>query len=329
MRVEIACASRELFGADRSAARLGALLAELGHDVSLALPRQRPELGLAAHAGELGIASTPAGVAVASSRGVSGLGGLLRRTAGHGAELEIYNSAAVLARSGDRRPRVLCLREWLDPTSRRHRALCALHARRTDAVVAVSSGVAERWRACAGDRDPGRRCARTGSTANGWSRCRSTNARASSSPAASTPGRARWRSPTRSSAHSPTTDPRPPADLPRRRGIQEPVSPRHAVALRERCRRAGWTLLELTPDPREEIARAALVVVPSLRPEPFGNVILEGLASGARVIAFPGGGVDDLAPLFPGSVEVVDARHRRAGRGARALVGGGRPGAGA
>jgi glycosyltransferase involved in cell wall biosynthesis len=55
----------------------------------------------------------------------------------------------------------------------------------------------------------------------------------------------------------------------------------------------------------ETLRNAALVVVPSLRPEPFGNVILEALGSGCRVMAFPGGGPDDLAPLFPAALDVV------------------------
>src|SRR5205823_6518240 len=46
-------------------------------------------------------------------------------------------------------------------------------------------------------------------------------------------------------------------------------------------------------------------VVPSLRPEPFGNVILEALAAGCPVLAFGGGGPDDLAQRFPKWVRVV------------------------
>jgi glycosyltransferase involved in cell wall biosynthesis len=53
------------------------------------------------------------------------------------------------------------------------------------------------------------------------------------------------------------------------------------------------------------MAAASVLVVPSLRPEPFGNVLLEGLAAGCRVIAFEGGGPSDLAQVFPDAVEVT------------------------
>ena len=79
-----------------------------------------------------------------------------------------------------------------------------------------------------------------------------------------------------------------------------------AERLRRRCERSGWTLLERTSKPRPVIERAALLVVPSLHPEPFGTVILEALAAGARVLAFDGGGVDDLAPLFDRTLTAVD-----------------------
>ena len=79
-----------------------------------------------------------------------------------------------------------------------------------------------------------------------------------------------------------------------------------AEELRIRCDRGGWQLLTRTRDPRPAFHAARLVVVPSMRPEPFGNVILEALASGCRVLAFGGGGVDDLAPRFPGALQVVE-----------------------
>jgi glycosyltransferase involved in cell wall biosynthesis len=302
MRIELVCASRELFGADRSAVRLAQLLASLGHDVSLTAPAQRPELGLAGLAGRRGVELTAGPVVVASSRGVSGLlGGGRGRS---DLDLTIYNSAAVALRRGDRRPRVLVLREWLDPGRRAHRALVALHRRRVDRVVAVSAAVAHGWRALAGERVPVQVCpnwldpdwlapAETPDR-DGILFCGRLNAWKGQLLLADAYERAFV-----------DGGPRPGLTF---LGAEGPGSPfrEHAIALERRCHEVGARLLEFGPDPRPVFERAALVVVPSLRPEPFGNVILEGLAGGARVLAFPGGGVDDLAPAFPGALHVVD-----------------------
>ena len=303
MRVEIVCSSREMFGADRSAVRLGSLLRSLGSEVSLTVPAQRPELGLGELAERDGLSASPGPVVVASSRGMSGL---VSRPSQHppAFDLTIYNSSAVALRRGDRRPRVLVLREWLDPRRPAHRALVTLHRRRVERVVAVSTGVAERWRAGAGERVPAQVCPNW--LDESWLR--------DDGPAEREGvlfvGRLNaWKGQLLLAdafeRAFPASGERPGLTF---LGAEGPGSPFHdnAVELRRRCERLGAQLLDLVPDPRPLLSRAALVVVPSLRPEPFGNVILEGLACGARVIAFPGGGVDDLAPAFPEALEVVD-----------------------
>jgi glycosyltransferase involved in cell wall biosynthesis len=299
VRVEVVCASREVFGADRSAVRLGAVLASLGADVSLTVPSQRPELGLEELARQHGLATTPGPVVVASSRGVSGV--TTRTPRQPASDLTIYNSAAVALLRGDRRPRVLVLREWLYPRRLRHRALVALHRRRIDRVVAISNGVAERWRG--GERP-------AVEVIPNWLE----DSWLSGNPNTHREGVLfvgrlnAWKGQllladayVRAFGHGS----RPALTF---LGAEGPGSPFHgrAVELGRRCEGVGARILDLTADPRPVISRAALVVVPSLRPEPFGNVVLEALACGARVIAFPGGGIDDLAPAFHGALEVVD-----------------------
>ena len=219
--------------------------------------------------------------------------------------MTIYNSVAVLGAPGDGHPRALIVREWLEPAWARHRALVAWHRRRADAAIAVSSGVANQWRRCGG--------ARLGVTV-----CPNWIDDEWMDPSAeATDGRAGilfagrlspWKGQqTLADAYErafASAAERPDLTF---LGAEDPPSPfhRHAADLRKRCDANGWHLLELTPDPRPLFARAALVVVPSLHPEPFGNVTLEGLAAGAKVISFPGGGADDLAPHFPGALELV------------------------
>ncbi|MGH2950658.1 MAG: hypothetical protein ACRDKX_01270, partial [Solirubrobacterales bacterium] len=65
-RIEIVGASREVFGADRSAVRLARLLGDLGAEVRLTVPASRPELGLDALAAESAVAMRPGPVVVAS-----------------------------------------------------------------------------------------------------------------------------------------------------------------------------------------------------------------------------------------------------------------------
>ena len=311
-----------MFGSDRSAIRLATLLQGLGHRVALAVPRARPDHGFARLALERGLAVVEAPVTVVSSRGLSGIRGSSAAGPPGAAELTIYNTAAVARRAGDRRPRVLVLREWLDPHSVRHRALCAAQSRRVDAVVAVSNAVADRWRGLAGDRVPVEVCpnwlepewlaAERGGERRGVLFVGRLNAWKGQLALADAFAR----------AFGSSADPPSLTFL----GAEGPGSPfhRNAVELARRCDANGWRLLPFDPDPRPELRRAALVVVPSLRPEPFGNVTLEALASGARVLAFPGGGVDDLAPLFEGALTVVP---RDVGALADALAGWERAGA--
>jgi len=76
-------------------------------------------------------------------------------------------------------------------------------------------------------------------------------------------------------------------------------------SLRARGMHLGWEVLPFASDPADYFRAAAVVVVPSLRPEPFGTVILEALSHGCRVIAFDGGGPSDIARDFPGVVQLV------------------------
>jgi glycosyltransferase involved in cell wall biosynthesis len=304
MKAEIVCASRELFGSDRSAVRLASLLSGLGLDAALAFPAARPERGLSRLATAARIAAEPAPVVVASSRGVSGLLSLARaRPSSEAAVITIYNSSAVVARAGDSPPRAVVLREWLRPESIRHRALARWLTMRTRGVIATSHGVARAWRACAGDRIPVEVCHNW--LDDGWLEVAPERER----EGILFVGRLNaWKGQeTLADAYQRAFGNSRPAPSLTFLGAEPPGSPFYANAerLRRRCEASGWRLLELSTRPQEVLAEAALVVVPSLRPEPFGNVILEALATGARVIAFPGGGVDDLAPLFPGSIGVV------------------------
>jgi len=302
MRIEIVCPSRELFGSDRSGVRLAALMQSVGAEAWLLAPSGRPERGLSKLASEARVEMRTGPVIVVSSRGAHG-GSAVLRPAPASADLTIYNSAAVAARVGARGPSLLVLREWLDPASVRHRLLCALHARRARGVVAVSSPVARQWRRST-------RASLPGAVIPNWL---DDHWLAEGEPAeregilfvgrlSSWKGQlvladAFERAFGRSVARPSLTF----------LGAEGPEShfQRHAEALRARCTARHWRLLPQTRDPRPVFRRAALVVLPSLRPEPFGNVVLEALASGCRVIAFPGGGIDDLAPRFPGVLEVV------------------------
>ncbi len=303
MRIELVCSSRELFGSDRSAVRLAKLLAGLEHEVRIVVPRHRPDGGLARLAGDAGIPFDARPVAIASRRGIGGLHRPRRQRRPRA--LTIFNSAAVLTCAGDGRPRALVVREWLEPGWARHRALVAWHRRRADAAIAVSTGVADRWRRCGGSEVDLTVCPNW--IEDEWMEVG--GERSDGRAGILFAGRlSPWKGQqTLADAYElafSTTGERPDLTF---LGAEDRPSPfhRHAAELRARCDANEWHLLGLTPDPRPVYARAALVVVPSLHPEPFGNVILEGLASGAKVISFPGGGADDLAPHFPGALELV------------------------
>lgn len=303
MNVELVCSSRELFGADRSAIRLATLLETLGADVSLTVPASRPSLGMDQLAERRGLRMAAGGVVIASSRGLTGLRPSPRNAPPANIDLTIYNSSAVLARRGDSAPRALVLREWIEPQSARHRALVRYHGRRVAQVVAVSHGVGERWAACAGAPSVTEICPN-------WLEPQwLTRSGDESREGVLFAGRLnRWK------GHGILADAfgrafRGVPDSPSLTflGAEGAGSPFHeaARALRERCAANGWTLADFDPDPRRWFRHAALVVVPSLRPEPFGNVVLEALSCGARVLAFPGGGIDDLAPRFGDPLMVV------------------------
>lgn len=67
-------------------------------------------------------------------------------------------------------------------------------------------------------------------------------------------------------------------------------------ALRPLARAAGVDMAGYRPHDRvlAEMARAAIVVVPSRWPEPFGLTALEAMACGAALVASPRGGLPDL-----------------------------------
>lgn len=308
MRVDVTSSSRELFGSDRSAVHVAKLVQDLGHEARLLVPARRPERGLSDLALAEGVPVLAADIAVASSAGLGGVRAVVR-TRGEPADLAIANTSAVIACSQPARRRMLVVREWLNHRDPRHRALASLHARRVSAVVAVSSGVADRWGECAPHRCPARVApdwlddawlersgARNGVASgdregilflgrfNGW---KGAEALAEAYEL----------------AFGDAAD-RPSLTLV---GAEPEGSPHHARAasLERSARRGGFRVLPFTPEPELLVRRAQLVVVPSMRPEPFGYVLLESLALGARVMAFPGGGPDDMAANFPGTIELV------------------------
>ncbi len=309
MNAEILCSSRELFGADRSALRLAGVLASCGPhppDVTLVVPEQRPDLGLDDEARRRGIAVDVRPVAIASSRGVEAPRALVarRRTA---VDLTIHNTTAVLGagRGGGRK--VMMVREWLEPSSPKHRGVVAVHRLGLAAVVAISGDVLTQWRACVrgprvqalvpnwleDDKIPaapiGDQASREGilflGRFNDW-KGQDVLADAYEQAFAGTAAAARP-SLTFVGAQPGTVF----ADA--------------AERLEARGRGGGWTVLPFAADPTPYLERAALLVVPSLHPEPFGMVILEALARGCRVLAFPGGGASDLAGPFGAALSTV------------------------
>lgn len=323
----IVCSSRELFGADRSAVRLARVLRKLGYRPTLLLPSARPELGLAALAREHGVEVAEASVAVASSGGLDGWRAL---SPGFGArpefDLLIYNSAAVLAANATARRRVTVVREWLLPEDARHRAIAEVVRRRSDHVVAIGRGVAEQWRAVA------RRSPPISVVPNWLDDDQLALARPAPGSGVLCLGRFNaWKGQ------------QDLADAYELVGGQialppltfvgaETDGPRAAFAaeLDRRGQVNGlWTVEPAVADPREHLRAAALVVVPSQRPEPFGMVVLEALAEGAQVVAYEGGGPTELQARF-GNAIVLAQRDVAAlagaiadwvGRGAQGLGG--------
>jgi glycosyltransferase involved in cell wall biosynthesis len=305
VNVEILCSSRELFGADRSALRLAEALASIGLRPHLALPAHRPELGLSGAAAKRGIPVQEERIAIASSGGIESPLAVLP-TNRQATDLTIFNTMAVLGSTRRIAKKIVIVREWLEPSSPKHRMLAARHRLGADALVGVSADVVGQWRRCA--RGPA-----TQFVVPNWL-ARSVLDKASDSP----PGEERsgilcigrfnrWKgqealADAYEQAFSNRSD-RPPL---RFVGSQpETDFDVRAQAIAERGRRLGWEVAPFTADPSSHFWSASVVVVPSLQPEPFGTVILEAIGHGCRVIAFDGGGPSDIAKAFPGIVELV------------------------
>jgi glycosyltransferase involved in cell wall biosynthesis len=309
VNVEILCSSRELFGADRSALRLAEALGAIGSSPTLVLPSNRPERGLSAEAARRGICSREELIAIASSGGIEGPLALLpRRKRSGAADLTIFNTTAVLGSAARVANKAVVVREWLEPNSPRHRLLAARHRVGADAVVGVSSGVVDQWRKCI--RGPAKQFVihnwldRTILNQTAGSRRSGTGARAGILCI----GRFnRWKgqdalADAYEEAFS-ARSVRPPLKFV---GSQPGTGfDARAERLEERGRDLGWEVLPFTSDPAEHFLSAALVVVPSLQPEPFGTVVLEAIAHGCRVLAFDGGGPSDMANDLPGTLELV------------------------
>ena len=307
MNVEILCSSRELFGADRSALRLAEALLDIGLSPTVIVPSDRPELGLSGAASERGIPTREERIAIASSRGVESLSAVLpARGRRSRADLTIFNTTAVLGSGGSVSKKLVIVREWLDPGSPRHRLLAARHRFGADAIVGVSSDVVGQWRKCI--RGPAQQHVlhnwldrglldRTGRAdspkeRNGilcigrFNRWKGQDALASAYEDAFS-----------------SSDDRPALRFVGAQPGSEFDAPATAIATRGRS--FGWEVLPFTSDPFDHFQDAALVVVPSLQPEPFGTIVLEALAHGCCVIAFEGGGPSDMAKDFPGSIQLV------------------------
>jgi glycosyltransferase involved in cell wall biosynthesis len=302
--VDVVCSSRELFGSDRSGLRLAQALKTLGHEPRLKVPEHRPEHGLGSLADAAGIPYLPESAAIVTGRGIE----LPRRVSPprHRADVTIANTTAV-AWIGHRGTRyVQVVREWLDPSDVRHRLLARHLARRADALVTISTGVARQWTACSGGSQADRIIHNW--LESSWLR-----------DASEVPldGRAgivcvgrfnRWKGQAAlADAYEVAFDgERDPPEV-TFIGAEGPESPffERAEQIRSRAPGDRWKLVPVTPDPSHALRRASLLVLPSLRPEPFGNVLLEALAMGCRVIAFNGGGPDDLRDKFPRALQVV------------------------
>lgn len=306
MNVDVLHSSRELFGADRSAVDIAKVLQQLGHHARIVIPAQRPERGLSALAATAGIETVTMSIAVASSRGIDGWGAVRPRRRLPRPDVSLLNTSAVLQAPVLATQRVLVLREWLEPDRLAHRLLVAIQKRRVGAVVAISEGVRRQWLRVAGDDVEvhlipnwiddslidrviaGERSAREGIVCLGrFNHWKGQEVLADAYV----------------EAFAGRSD-RPSLTFV---GAEEPGSPFHerAVRLAERGRREGWSVLPLTEDPSLIVRNGSLLVVPSLRPEPFGRVLLEGLSLGSRVLAFRGGGPDDIASVASHAVELV------------------------
>ena len=97
-----------------------------------------------------------------------------------------------------------------------------------------------------------------------------------------------------------------------------PVQARELIAAAERApvSMAGY---RDHPEVLDMMAKAAIVVVPSRWPEPFGLVALEAMASGAALVCSPRGGLPEVAGeaaiyADPDKIEDIAAALRSLGR---------------
>jgi glycosyltransferase involved in cell wall biosynthesis len=244
-------------------------------------------------------------IAIASSAGIeSPLAAF--PTSGHAADLTIFNTMAVIGSTRQIAKKIVIVREWLEPTSPRHRMLAARHRFGADAMVGVSTEVVGQWRKCI--RGPARQF-----VVPNWL-ARSVLDKTADSPGGENRsgilciGRFnRWKGQEAlADAYEQAFSARPDRPPLRFVGSQPGTDfDVRAQALAERGSRLGWEVAPFTADPSDHFRSASVVVVPSLQPEPFGTVILEAIGHGCRVIAFDGGGPSDLAKAFPGIVELV------------------------
>ena len=310
MRIDIIGSSRELFGSDRSAVRLAVVLEALGHEVTLVLPVGRPERGLGAYAASRGIDVAEAGTTIVSSRGIEGLpltGRRFQRFQQPKPDVTIYNSAAVVRCNRPSGRKIVIVREWLTRASVSHRALVTWHETTTNAVVGVSRGVLAQWRAMARQRVPQFLCWNWLEPEDTASAEHFREAGPSDRSGIVCLGRFNaWKGQEllaeayRRAFGAAETRPRLTFV-----GMQSGTEfAARAERLAQQGSVSGWTVEPFAAEPLAQLAKAALVVVPSLHPEPFGVVLLEGLACGCSVLACDGGGPSDLEPLFPGALSL-------------------------
>ena len=295
---------------------------QVGLKPCLVVPVDRPELGLSAGAAERGIRYEEERIAIASSAGIESPFALLSRSRATPGGLTIFNSTAVIGFTRCVGQKIVVVREWLDPGSPRHRLLAARHRMRANAVVGVSAGVVGQWRRCV--RGPAAQY-----VIHNWLD------RSVLDQTADMPGGGprngilcigrfnRWKGQGElADAYVqafPGRENRPNLKFV---GSQPGTEfDARAEALAARGAQAGWEVLPFASDPSVYFASAALVVVPSLQPEPFGTVVLEAVSHGCRVIAFDGGGPSDMAKDFPGVVELVPRGGFRPARCFGSLVG--------